>query len=398
MITPSARLQSLPGYPLAELPSIKRRLIEAGRDIIDVAAGDNDTPPPQVAVDALKKAIDNPANSKYGFQQGHPGFRRAASDYVRRRFGKRFDPATEVLPLIGSKEGLAHMPFAFLNVGDVAILPEPGYQAYLGGTVLTGADPFVVPLREEKGFLLDLDEVPAEVLQRAKLLFLNYPNNPTAAVATPEYLERVVATCRKHQVVLAYDNAYCDIVFDGYRAPSIFEIPGAHEVAVEFFSLSKSFSMTGWRIGFAVGMSNLIGALTTAKTYTDTGPFLAVQEAGAAVLDRAEELTAPICGEIARRRDAAVPALRAAGFRVELPKAAMYLWVALPGGLTSKAFARHALEVEGVMVLPGSAFGPAGEGYFRIALTVSPDRLEEAVRRLTKALAGVQDAGGGAAA
>lgn len=398
MITPSARLLSLPGYPLAELPSIKRRLIEAGRDIIDVAAGDNDTPPPQVAVDALKQAVDNPANSKYGFQQGHPGFRRAASDYVRRRFGKRFDPATEVLPLIGSKEGLAHMPFAFLNVGDVAILPEPGYQAYLGGTVLTGADPFVVPLREEKGFLLDLDEVPPEVLTRAKLLFLNYPNNPTAAVATPEYLERIVAACRKHQIVLAYDNAYCDIVFDGYRAPSIFETRGAHEVAVEFFSLSKSFSMTGWRIGFAVGMSNLIGALTTAKTYKDTGPFLAVQEAGAAVLDRAEELTAPICAEIARRRDAAVPALRAAGFRVGLPKAAMYLWVALPRGLTSKAFARHALEEEGVMVLPGSAFGPAGEGFFRIALTVPPDRLEEAVRRLTKALTGVQDAGGGPAA
>jgi len=398
MITPSARLLALPGYPLAELPSIKRRLIAAGRDIIDVAAGDNDTPPPQVAVDALKRAIDNPANSKYGFQQGHPEFRRAASDYVRRRFGKRFDPATETLPLIGSKEGLAHMPFAFLNVGDVAIMPEPGYQAYLGGTVLSGAEPHVVPLREENDFLLDLEGVPADLLRRTRLLFLNYPNNPTAAVAPLEYLERVVAICRKHQIVLAYDNAYCDIVFDGYRAPSIFEIRGAHEVAVEFFSLSKSFSMTGWRIGFAVGEVNLIAPLTSAKTYKDTGPFLAVQEAGAAVLDRAEELTAPICAEIGRRRDAAVPALRAAGFRVGLPKAAMYLWVALPRGISAKAFARHALEVEGVMVLPGSAFGPAGEGYFRIALTVPPARLEEAVGRLTKALAGVQEAGGAPAA
>lgn len=394
MITPSARLLALPGYPLAELPAIKRRLVAAGRDIIDVAAGDNDAPPPRVAVEALKRAIDNPANSKYGFQQGHPEFRRAASDYVYRRFGKRFDPATETLPLIGSKEGLAHMPFAFLNVGDVAIMPEPGYQAYLGGTVLAGAEPHVVPLRGEHDFLLDIDSVPADVLRRTKLMFLNYPNNPTAAVATHEYLERVVALCRKHQIVLAYDNAYCDIVFDGYRAPSIFEIPGAHEVAVEFFSLSKSFSMTGWRIGFAVGETNLIAPLTSAKTYKDTGPFLAVQEAGAAVLDQAEALIPAICEEIGRRRDAAVPALRAAGFTVGMPKAAMYLWVALPQGISSKAFARYALEVEGVMVLPGSAFGPAGEGYFRIALTVPPARLVEAVGRLTKALAEVQEDGG----
>jgi LL-diaminopimelate aminotransferase len=398
MITPSARLLALPGYPLAELPSIKKQLIAAGRDIIDVAAGDNDTPPPRLAIDALKAAIEKPSNSKYGFQQGHPEFRRAASDYVRRRFGKRFDPATETLPLIGSKEGLAHMPFAFLNVGDVAVMPEPGYQAYLGGTVSVGADPYVVPLREENGFLLDIDSVPADVLRRTRLLFLNYPNNPTAAVAPMAYLERVVAACRKHQIVLAYDSAYCDIVFDGYRAPSIFEIRGAHEVAVEFFSLSKSFSMTGWRIAFAVGESNLIAPLTTAKSYKDTGPFLAVQEAAAAVLDQAEALIPPICAEIGRRRDAAVPALRAAGFRVALPKAAMYLWVALPRGISSKAFARHALEAEGVMVLPGSAFGPAGEGYFRIALTVPPARLEEAVGRLSKALASVQEAGGGQAA
>ncbi len=395
MISPSARLLALPGYPLAELPGIKRRLIAEGRDVIDLGAGDNDTPAPRVGLDALKAAIENPANSKYGFQQGHPEFRRAASDYVSRRFGHRFDPATELLPLIGSKEGLAHMPFAFVNPGEVVIVPEPGYQAYLGGTVLAGAEPYIVPLKADRGFLLDIDAVPEAVLRRTRLLFLNYPNNPTAAVATLEYLEHVVAVCRKHQIILAYDNAYCDIVFDGYRAPSIFEVPGADEVAVEFFSLSKSFSMTGWRIGFAVGRAPLIAPLTQVKTYTDTGPFLAVQEAGAAVLDRAEELTRPICAEIARRRDAAVPALRAAGFKVDLPKAAMYLWVALPAGVSSKAFARHALEVEGVLVLPGSAFGPAGEGFFRIALTVPAERLLSAVGRLAKAIAGVQEAGGG---
>jgi LL-diaminopimelate aminotransferase len=274
----------------------------------------------------------------------------------------------------------------------VAIVPEPGYQAYLGGTVLAGAEAYIAPLRADRGFLVDLDRVPETVLQKTRLLFLNYPNNPTAAVATLEYLERVVALCRKHEVILAYDNAYCDIVFDGYRAPSIFEVPGADEIAIEFYSLSKSFSMTGWRLGFAVGRAPLIGPLTQVKTYTDTGPFLAVQEAGAAVLDRAEALTGPICEEIARRRDAAVPALRAAGFQVELPKAAMYLWVALPPGVTSKAFARHALEVEGVLVLPGSAFGPAGEGYFRIALTVPSGRLVEAVTRLARALPGVVEA------
>jgi len=398
MIQSSARLAALPGYPLAELPAIKRKLIAAGRDVIDLGAGDNDTPPPRVAIEALKAAIENPANSKYGFQQGNPEFRRAASDYVFRRFGHRFDATTELVPLIGSKEGLAHMPFAFLNPGDVAIVPEPGYQAYLGGTVLAGVEPYVAALRPERGFLVDLEGIPAPVLQKTRMLFLNYPNNPTAAVAPLEYLEKVVAICRKHGIVLAYDNAYCDIVFDGYRAPSIFEVAGADEVAVEFFSLSKSFSMTGWRIGFAVGRSPLIGPLTQVKTYTDTGPFLAVQQAGAAVLDRAEELTAPICAEIARRRDAAVPALRAAGFGVDLPKAAMYLWVALPPGVSSKAFSRHALEAEGVLVLPGSAFGPAGEGFFRIALTVPPARLIEAVARLSKALVGVQAAGGVGAA
>lgn len=398
MIAPSARLVALPGYPLAELPEIKRRLIASGRDVIDLGAGDNDAPPPRVAVEALQAAVENPANSKYGFQQGHPGFRRAASDYVHRRFGHRFDPSTELLPLIGSKEGLAHMPFAFVNPGEAVIIPEPGYQAYLGGTVLACADPYVVPLEAAHGFLLNVESIPDDVLDRTKLMFLNYPNNPTAAVATLEYLERVVALCRKHQIVLAYDNAYCDIVFDGYRAPSIFDIPGANEVAIEFFSLSKSFSMTGWRIGFAVGRPKLVAPLTRAKTYKDTGPFLAVQEAGAAVLDHAEEFIPAICAEICRRRDATVPALRAAGFAVELPKAAMYLWVGLPAGITSKAFARHALEEEGVLVLPGSAFGPAGEGYFRIALTVPSARLVEAVGRLTKALAGVQRGGGGQAA
>lgn len=390
MIELSQRVRSLPGYPLAEIPTIKRRLIESGMDVIDLGAGDNDTPPPQVAVAAMEAALRDPAYSKYGFQQGLPAFRQAAVRWVERRFGQRFDPATETLPLIGSKEGLSHLPFAVVNPGDVTIVPEPGYQAYLGGSLLAGAQPHVVPLRPDNGFLLDLDAIPVEVLRRSKLVFVNYPNNPTAAVAPLDYLERTVATCRRHGILLAYDNAYCDLTFDGYRAPSIFEIPGAREVAVEFFSLSKSFSMTGWRIGFGVGRAQLIGALTRVKSYVDTGPFLAVQRAGAAVLDRAEELVMPVRQELERRRDAAVAALREAGFALEAPKAAMYLWVALPSGVGSAVFATRALEQTGALVLPGSAFGPAGEGFFRIALTVGPDRLRAAAARLGQTLAAVQ--------
>jgi LL-diaminopimelate aminotransferase len=386
MIEFSARLKALPGYPLAEIPAIKRRLIESGMDVIDLGAGDNDTPPPAVAVDAMRDALADPAYSKYGFQQGLPAFRAAAVRWVERRFGLRFDPVAETLPLIGSKEGLSHLPFAVVNPGDVTIVPEPGYQAYLGGSLLAGAEPHVVPLRPENDFLLDLERVPEAVLRRARLAFVNYPNNPTAAVATPEYLERTVAVCRRHGILLAYDNAYCDLTFDGYRAPSIFEIPGARDVALEFFSLSKSFSMTGWRLGFVVGRPELVGALTRVKSYVDTGPFLAVQKAGAAALDRAEELVEPIRAELERRRDAAVAALRAAGFALEAPKAAMYLWVALPAGVPSAAFAKRALEETGALVLPGSAFGPAGEGFFRIALTVGAERLKDAAGRLGRTL------------
>ena len=386
MITFSDRLRALPGYPLAEIPAIKRRLVEQGVDVIDLGAGDNDAPPPDVAIDTMVGAVRTTALSKYGFQQGLPEFRQAAVRWVDRRFGFRFDPVTEMLPLIGSKEGLAHLVFAVANPGDVAIVPEPGYQAYIGGAILAGAEPHIVPLRREREFLLELDRLPEAILSRAKIVFVNYPNNPTAAVATPEYLERTVATCRKHGILLAYDNAYCDLTFDGYRAPSIFETPGARDVAVEFFSLSKSFSMTGWRIGFAVGSKELIGALTRVKSYIDTGPWLAIQKAGAAALDQAELLVTPIRAELERRRTAGVAALNAAGFAVDSPKAAMYLWVPLPAEVPSAVFARRSLEEAGVVILPGSAFGPAGEGYFRIALTVGAARLGEAVSRLGEML------------
>lgn len=381
----SQRLMGLPGYPLAEVPAIKRRLIASGVDVIDLGAGDNDTPPPEPVIAAMTAALADPAMSKYGFQQGLPEFRRAARDYVERRFGHGFDPATEVLPLIGSKEGLAHLPLALVSPGEVVVLPEPGYQAYLGGAQLSGAEPWVYPLRAEEGFLLDLWRVPSPVLDRTRLVFANYPNNPTAAVADPEYLTRLVAACRARGIVLAYDNAYADLTFDGYRAPSIFDVPGARDVALEFFSLSKSFSMTGWRLGFAVGRAELIEGLTRVKTYLDTGPFLAVQRAGAVALDRAEELVEPIRRELARRRDAAVAALRTEGFGVASPKATMYLWIPLDPDVPSGEFARWALSEEGVVVLPGAGFGPAGEGFIRIALVARPERLCEAAGRLGRA-------------
>jgi LL-diaminopimelate aminotransferase len=386
MIRFSDRLQRLPGYPLAEIPTIKRRLLEAGVDVIDLGAGDNDAPPPVVAVEAMTDALRDPALSKYGFQQGLLEFRHAAARWIERRFGHHFDPVTEILPLIGSKEGLSHLPLAVINPGDVAIVPEPGYQAYLGGTLLSGAEPYVAPLKPENEFLLELDQVPGAILRQAKIAFVNYPNNPTAAVATPAYLDRTVALCRTHGIVLAYDNAYCELTFDGYRAPSIFDTAGAEEIALEFFSLSKSYSMTGWRLGFAAGRSELIGALTRVKSYVDTGPFLAVQKAGVAALDHSEELVAPIRSELQRRRDAAVAALRDHGFQVDPPKAAMYLWIPLPAGMPSAAFAKHAMEHAGVVVLPGSAFGPAGEGFFRIALTVGSDRLRAGAERLGSVL------------
>lgn len=381
-ITFSRRLQSLPGYPLAEIPSIKRRLAAQGMDIIDLGAGDNDTPPPAPVVASMHGALDEPALSKYGFQQGFLPFRQAVSRWMQRRFGVTFDPVTETLPLLGSKEGLSHLPFAVVDQGDVAIVPEPGYQAYVGGSLLAGAQVHIAPLRADRRFLLELDDVPADVLRRAKIVFVNYPNNPTAAIAPRDYLERLVARCREHGILLAYDNAYSELTFDGYRAPSIFEIPGARDVAIEYFSLSKSYSMTGWRIGFAVGRKELIGALTRVKSYTDTGPWLAIQAAAVTALDQSDALVAPVVAELQRRRDAAVAAVRALGLSVETPQAAMYVWVPLPEGVEAAAFARTALEETGVVVLPGSGFGPAGEGYFRVALTMDAARIAEGVRRL----------------
>jgi LL-diaminopimelate aminotransferase len=388
-VATSRRVAQLPTYPMAELPAIKRRLIQQGVDVIDVGAGDADFAPPRVAVETLARAAQEPAMSRYAFQLGLPAFREAAAGYMQRRFSLKLDPFTEIHPLLGSKEGLAHLAAAVLDPGDVAIVPVPGYAVYHGGTVLADAEPYLYDLTPRTDFLLELEEIPADVLRRAKLVYLNYPNNPTAAIATREYLERTVAACRKHDILLAYDNPYCEITFDGYVAPSIFEIPGAMDVAVEFHSLSKSFCMTGWRLGWAAGRPDRISALARVKNYVDTGAFLPVQAAGAEVLKQAERLAAGYAAQFRDRRDAILPALKANGFEVESPRATMYLWVPLPEGLSSAAFQKRALEDVGVVTLPGSAFGAGAEGFFRIALTVPIPRLLEATERLGKVLAAV---------
>src|SRR6267378_1219557 len=383
------RLAALHTYPMAELPAIKKRLIEQGVDVIDVGAGDADFPPPPVAVEALARAVQDPAMSRYAFQLGLPAFREAAAAYLQRRFRLTVDPFKELHPLLGSKEGIAHLAATALDPGDVAIVPEPGYAVYHGGTVLADAEPYGVPLTPRNGFLLELEELPRDVVRRAKLVYLNYPNNPTAAVAPREYLERTVAFARRHDIVIAYDNPYCEITFDGYVAPSIFEVPGAMDVAVEFHSLSKSFCMTGWRLGWAVGRADRVAALARVKNYVDTGAFLAVQAAGAEVLKQAEKIAAGYAAQFKERRDAIVPVLRANGFEIDPPRATLYLWIPLPEGLPSAAFQKRALEDVGVVTLPGSAFGAGAEGFFRIALTVPVPRLIEATERLGKVLATV---------
>lgn len=378
--------RTLPGYPLADVPRIKRELRARGVDVIDLGTGDADLAPPPAAVEAVRQAVADPANSRYAFQLGLVELREAIAGWMRGRFDVEVDPMAELLPLIGSKEGLFHLAQTFVNPGDATIVPDPGYQAYAGGTILASGEPFRVPLRPEHDFLVPLDSIPDEVVRRARILYLNYPNNPTAAAAPRAYLEEAVAFCREHDVVLAYDNAYSELAFDGYVPPSILEIPGAREVAVEFHSFSKTYNMTGWRVGWAVGGEPLIRALGRVKTFADTGLPLFVQHGALAALRSHADWVPGNVETFRRRRDAAVEGFRAAGFDVTSPPASMYLWVPLPAGTESEGFARRALLEQGVALLPGRSLGEGGEGFFRVALTTSEERLREAAARVAKLL------------
>ncbi len=383
----SQRFGLLPAYPLAHVPLRKRELLQRGVDVIDLGAGDADLAPPPGAVAALREAAATPALGRYGFGLGHMPYREAIAAWMHRRFGTTVDPVTELVPLLGSKEGLAHVAFAFLGPGDVAVVPEPAYQAYLGGTLLSDATPHVYALRPRTDFLLEPDELPPEVVARTRVVYLNYPNNPTTAVAPRDYLERVVRFCRAHDALLVYDNAYSELAFDGYVPPSIFEVEGARDVAIEFHSLSKTYNMTGWRCGWAVAKPEIAGALAKVKTFVDTGAYMGIQAAGVAALESGSEWIAGNVAIFLERRDAAVAAFRAAGFSVSPPRATMYLWIPLPEGVPSKAFADRLMEEEGVIVLPGAGFGAGGEGYFRISFIVPPARLAEAAARAGRLLA-----------
>jgi LL-diaminopimelate aminotransferase len=385
MIQLAGRFTNFPVYPLADVPQIKRELLARGVDVIDLGAGDADLAPPPAAVQALLDAATRPEMSRYPFQLGLPAFREAVSSWMTRRFGVTLDPFREILPLIGSKEGIAHVAFAYVGPGDVTVFPDPGYLPYLGGTLLAGGEPHAVPLRPENRFLIPLEDIPESVARRMRVLYLNYPNNPTAAIAPRSYLEDAVRFCRERGAILVYDNAYSEIAFEGYRPPSIFEIDGAIEVAIEFHSFSKTYNMTGWRIGWAAGSADAIAALSRVKSFVDTGQFLPVQAAAAAALASYDEWVPQNVDAFRARRDALVAALAEGGFRVDTPAATMYLWVPVPGG-ASEPFARRALMEEGVVIMPGAALGAGGEGFFRAALTQPAARLEAAARRLAKLL------------
>ncbi|MEP6990681.1 MAG: aminotransferase class I/II-fold pyridoxal phosphate-dependent enzyme, partial [bacterium] len=358
-----------------------------GVDVIDLGAGDADLSPPTGALDRLAEASRQAPFQRYGFNMGLVAYREAVSAFMAKRFAQHFDPMTEIVPLIGSKEGISHMAFAYLDPGTVGIIPEPGYNSYQGGTLLAGAEVYRYALRPRTNFLVELDDIPEDVLRRARILYLNYPNNPTAAIAPRDYLQRIVERCHELGLLLVYDNAYSEMAFDGYVPPSIFEIDGAREVAIEFHSLSKTYNMTGWRCGWAIARPEVAATLAKVKSFIDTGQFMAVQAAGVAALESWESFVPQNVAIFKDRRDAAVSAFRSAGFACEVPLATMYLWIKLPDGVPSAAFAERLLEDEGVIVMSGSSFGKGGEGFFRISFITSPARIAEAAVRAGRVLA-----------
>ncbi len=388
------RVLSLPEYPLAKIPEQKRELIARGVDVIDLGAGDADLSPPPAVIERITAAVRIPTMSRYGFALGLVEYREAVARFMKRRFGQEFHPIKEIIPLIGSKEGISHQALAYVTKGDYTIVPEPGYNSYLGGTLLAEATPYKYPLRPENGFLIDLDKIPAEVLKKTKILYLNYQNNPTSAIAPKEYLEDIVRRCKELDILLVYDNAYSELAYDGYVPPSIFEIEGARDVAIEFHSMSKTYNMTGWRCGWACGKAEFVGALAKVKSFIDTGTFMGIQAAAATALDECVDWIPTNVAEFKRRRDAAVEAFSAAGFPVESPKATMYLWCPLPKNIPSAVFGERLLQDEGVVVLPGSLFGPGGEGFFRVSFITSPERLREAATRAGRVLKRLQASAG----
>ena len=379
-------LAKLPPYLFARIDALKAEAKSKGADLIDVSIGDPDQPTFRHIVREGKAAVAEPANHQYPSYTGKLSFRTAVAQWYRERFGVSLEPATEVLTLIGSKEGIGHVPFAFVNPGDVVLVPNPGYPVYSAATILAGGEPFMLPLLRKNDFLPDLDAIPNEVLQRAKLLFLNYPNNPTAAVADLDFFRKVVAFARRTGVIVCHDAAYSEMYYDGARPPSFLEVEGAKDVGIEFHSLSKTYNMTGWRVGFAVGNASVIRGLGHIKANIDSGAFGAVQDAGIAALAGDQRPVEKMRRLYQKRRNVLYRGLRRLGLKMKKPQASFYLWCEVPSGHTSESFSGLLLEKAAVVCTPGNGFGAHGEGYVRFALSVDVSRLEEAVERIGKVL------------
>jgi len=384
MFEKAERLKRLPPYLFKEIDRKKAEVKGRGVDIIDLGVGDPDLPTPQHIIEALKRGAEDPANHRYPSYSGMDDFNGTAAAWYKTRFGVDLDPASEVVTLIGSKEGIAHFPLAFVNPGDVVLVPSPAYPVYNISTIFAGGEPFVMPLLEKNGFLPDLSAIPDDVLKRSRILFINYPNNPTAAVAELDFFREMVALANKHQILICHDAAYTEMGFDGYRPHSFLEVEGAKEVGIEFHSLSKTYNMTGWRIGFAVGNRKAIEGLGAIKSNIDSGAFQAVQIAGMEALQGDQACVAEMIRIYQERRDIMARGLQSVGFELQVPKATFYMWGKVPAGYTSAQLATRLLEEAGVVVTPGNGFGAPGEGYFRIALTQKKERIEEAIERLRK--------------
>jgi len=379
----SDRLKALPEYLFIEIDRAKREVQASGADVIDLGIVDPDVPTPDEIIRALHQAARNPANHQYATNYGLLEFRRRIAAWFSKRFGVELDPETEVLPVLGSKEGIGHIHLAFINPGDVVLVSDPGYPVYRSGTIFAAGEPYPMPLLEENAFLPSLDDIPPEVVQRARMMFINYPNNPTAAVASPEFFGEVVRFAEEKDVIVCHDAAYSEMTYDGYVASSFLSVEGAKDVGIEFHSLSKTFNMTGWRIAFVVGNAKVLTGLAKVKSNVDSGMFQALQEAGIAALSEdLSEFRASQMATYQRRRDVLCDGLNAMGWRVEKPKGGLCVWVRVPPNLDSSAAAIDLLRKAAVVVAPGVGFGKQGEGYVRFSLTRSEDRIEQAIERI----------------
>jgi LL-diaminopimelate aminotransferase len=380
----AARLGKIPPYLFAEIDRKVQEKKRAGVDVISLGIGDPDLPTPKRIVNVLQEAAADPANHRYPSYFGLAELREAIAGWYSERSGVSLDPSTEILPTLGSKDGIAHVPLALVDPGDVVLAPDPGYTVYTTGALMAGAEPYIMPLTAANHWLPDLDAIPDDIAERARLMWLNYPNNPTAAVADREFLERAVAFCKRHDIVLCHDAPYSEIAFDGYRPLTLFEIPGAKDIGLEFHSLSKTFNMTGWRIGWVCGRGDLVGFIGQLKTNIDSGIFQAVQWAAIEALNGGEQETRAANEVYAKRHELVANTLNELGWNIKPPRATFYVWAPVPEGYDSIGFASHVLDEVGVNITPGVGFGAHGEGYFRLSVTAPDARLEEAMARMRK--------------